>query len=130
MPLSVREDVRGLAGSELDGVSAHADVDIEQAFNQLQGKVISLEHNIYNICWRKLEYLSSVVCRVLNFISEYDMTFISIIQYIKIRLGFFHAASNYNFSMFEKVTVSCQFNIKYENIVLILHLKYATTQKA
>ena len=50
MPLSVREDVRGLAGSELDGVSAHADVDIEQAFNQLQGKVISLEHNIYNIC--------------------------------------------------------------------------------
>ena len=69
MPLPVREKARGPAGSELDGVTAHADVDVEKAFNQLQGKVIPLEHNMnLCICWRNLEYLDSVVCRVLNFI--------------------------------------------------------------
>ena len=49
VPLAVREEVGGPAGAELDGVPVHADVDIEQAFHQLQGKVISLEQNIF-IC--------------------------------------------------------------------------------
>ena len=79
MPLAVREDQGGATGAELDGVSVHADVDIEQAVHQLQGKVISLEQKIF-ICWRKLEYLGSLVlvkiCRILysalNYIGEYD----------------------------------------------------------
>ena len=83
MPLTVREEVRRPAGSELDSVSAHADVDIEQAFNQLQGKVISLEHNKYFVreSWNISARLWSVSMQ--DFIlGEYD----NIDNSIKLRL--------------------------------------------
>ena len=91
VPLPVREEGGGAAGSELDAVPGQADVDVQQAGHQLQGKVVSLESDDFRISVQKLKRLIS---------SE----------------AFPILMTEFNVCPGLEVTVSCQFNIKYGTI--------------